>query len=164
MRRYLPSPAMVVALLALLVALGGTAIAANVVPLANHARVADNAKKLQGKNPAQLAAMPSPATTLDGKTADQIADTPGPASTIADTIVVKTESATVEGFGTTDASVECSAGQKAIAGGWETPSEAAGSLFGFDSRPSSNGAAWKLRLASATDVDVQVTLYAICVK
>jgi hypothetical protein len=163
MRRYLPSPAMVVALLALLIALGGTGIAANVVPLANHARVADNAKKLQGKNPAQLAAMPGPATTLGGKTADQIADTPGPASSIADLVVTKKSSGTVPGFDSLDATVTCDAGQKAVGGGFETPG-AAGEIFAFDTRPNSTGTAWKLRLVSSTDIDTPVDLYAICVK
>ena len=51
MRRQLPSPALVVASVALVVALTGTAIAANVVPLAARAKVADNAKKLGGKTP-----------------------------------------------------------------------------------------------------------------
>ena len=44
----LPNPAMIVALLALFVALGGTAVAAGVVPLARRALLADNAKKLNG--------------------------------------------------------------------------------------------------------------------
>jgi|RhiMetdeSRZDD1v2_1073273.scaffolds.fasta_scaffold44029_8 hypothetical protein len=46
-----PSPAMVVALIALFVALGGTATAVTVavVPLAERANVADNALRLRGK-------------------------------------------------------------------------------------------------------------------
>jgi len=39
---------MIVALLALFVALSGTAVAAGIVPLAKRALVADNAKKLNG--------------------------------------------------------------------------------------------------------------------
>ena len=50
------SPAMVVALLALFVALSGTAVAAGVVPLAKRSLSADNAKKLQGDTKAQIAA------------------------------------------------------------------------------------------------------------
>src|SRR6266516_614707 len=52
----LPNPAMIVALLALFVALGGTAVAAGVVPLARRALLADNAKKLNGLTAAQIAA------------------------------------------------------------------------------------------------------------
>jgi hypothetical protein len=57
-----PSPALVVALSALFVALSGSAVAAGIVPLAKHARtadsatVADNARHLGGKTAAQLAA------------------------------------------------------------------------------------------------------------
>jgi hypothetical protein len=70
MRVRLPSPATAIAVLALIVALTGTAYAANVVPLAKRALVADNAKKLKQKTPAQIAAMPGPATSLNGQTAD----------------------------------------------------------------------------------------------
>ena len=49
-----PSPALVLAVVALFVALSGTAVAAGVVPLAKRALVADNAKKLQGKTTAQI--------------------------------------------------------------------------------------------------------------
>ena len=45
-RKRLPSPALVIAVLALFVALSGTAVAAGIVPLAKRALVADNAKKL----------------------------------------------------------------------------------------------------------------------
>jgi Collagen triple helix repeat (20 copies) len=60
-----PSPALVVALLALFVSLSGTAVAAGVVPLAKRAlvadkaksaKVADNARRIGGRTPAQLAA------------------------------------------------------------------------------------------------------------
>ena len=57
MKRFrLPSPSMVVALLALFVALGGTAVAAGIVPLAKRALVADNAKKLGGLSLGQIGA------------------------------------------------------------------------------------------------------------
>jgi hypothetical protein len=163
MRPRLPSPAMTVALVALLVALSGTALAAGVVPLAKRALVADNAKKLGGRSAAQIASIPGPATTLNGKTADDIASTPGPTSTITGTIVVKKEALTIESFQTIDSTVECDAGQKAIGGGFEAP-DAAGAVFSFDTRPNADGTAWKLRLGSATDVNVTGQLYAICVK
>ena len=58
--RKRPSPALVVALLALFVSLSGTAVAAGVVPLAKRAltadkaKVADNAKKLEGQTAAAI--------------------------------------------------------------------------------------------------------------
>jgi hypothetical protein len=52
-----PSPALVVAIIALFVALGGTAgaVVAAAVPLAKRALVADNAKKLGGQTGQQPA-------------------------------------------------------------------------------------------------------------
>jgi hypothetical protein len=152
---------MIVALLALLVALGGTAIAANVVPLANRARVADNAKKLRGKSPAEVAAMPGPATTLDGKTAEQIAALPGPATTIADLVVVKTAPLSIPGGEVVDLAVQCDAGQKAIGGGYDAPDTL---LFLSDTRPTASDGGWKLRLANGFEDPATGTLYAICVK
>ena len=71
--RKRPSPALVVALLALFISLSGTAVAAGVVPLAKRAlmadkaKVADNAKKLDGPASAALlqkaAQMPGPASS-----------------------------------------------------------------------------------------------------
>ncbi len=59
----LPSPAMVVAMLALLVALSGTAVAAGIVP---KAKVALNSLKLQGKTAVQVAALAPAPTTAGG--------------------------------------------------------------------------------------------------
>jgi hypothetical protein len=61
MKRRLPSPALVMSTLSLFVALGGSAVAAGIVPLAQRARTADsatvaaNAKKLGGKTASQIA-------------------------------------------------------------------------------------------------------------
>src|SRR6476619_6408325 len=71
-----PSPALVVASLALAVSLSGTAVAAGVVPLAKRALSADNAKKLGSQSAAQVVAAASAHTAdsdhLQGKTADEI--------------------------------------------------------------------------------------------
>ena len=68
--RRMPSPALVIAVAALFVSLGGTAVAAGVVPLAKRALVADTAKKLGGQTPAQLTAaaakQPGPASSAAG--------------------------------------------------------------------------------------------------
>ena len=55
--RKRPSPALVVAVLALFVSLSGTAVAAGVVPLAKRALSADNAKKLEGQTAAAIASL-----------------------------------------------------------------------------------------------------------
>ena len=62
-RFHLPSPAMVLATIALFVALTGTAVAAGIVA---KAKFALNAGKLQGSTAAQVAAMPGPASTAAG--------------------------------------------------------------------------------------------------
>jgi hypothetical protein len=77
-----PSPATVLASIALLVSLSGTAIAAGAVPLAKKALFARNAGKLQGKTARQVARIPGPATRLNGLRATQIAAMPGPATTL----------------------------------------------------------------------------------
>jgi hypothetical protein len=63
MRLRRPSPALVVALVALFMSLSGTAVAAGVVPMAKRALFAKNAGKLQGKSARQVAAIPGPASS-----------------------------------------------------------------------------------------------------
>jgi hypothetical protein len=175
-----PSPALVVALLALFVSLAGTAVAAGVVPLAKRALVADNAKKLGGKTRAQVAATPGPATTLggktadeiaatpgpatslDGKSADQIAATPGPASTAAGLVSIKSAAWALAGNEGKDFSVACDAGQKAIAGGFDNPS---GAALALDTRPSSDGGSWVIFLGNlSASAGASGTIYAVCLK
>src|SRR2546423_9864581 len=100
-RKRLPSPAMVIAVLALFVALGGTAVAAGVVPLAKRALVADNAKKLGGLTPAAL-----------------VAGIPG-------LVTVRTQPWSLGADGGNDFSVGCNAGEKAIGGGDRKPNRPA---------------------------------------
>jgi hypothetical protein len=161
-RRQLSSPALIVALAALGVALTGTAIAADIVPLAARARVADNAKKLGGKTPAQVARMPGPATTLNGKTADQIASTPGPTNSAAGAVVYKQATQTLKPAEIVDTTTACDAGAKAIGGGFQGPAD--NLIVTYDSRPNAEGTAWRLRLASYDADDAQVTLVAVCLK
>ena len=162
MRIRMPSPALVVAAVALIVALTGTAVAQNVVPLAARAKVADNAKKLGGKTPAQVARMPGPATLLNGKTADAIAATPGPASAVASLVTYKTANRTLEPGVIVDTTTTCDAGQKAISGGFQGPAD--NLVTTFDSRPSTDGLSWRLRLASYSPENASVTLVAVCLK
>jgi hypothetical protein len=89
-----PSAAMVVALLALFVALGGTAVAAGVVPLAKRALVADNAKKLNGLTASQIAAG------------------------IQDRVTVKTGIWSVAANNDASVGVHCDPGTKPLSGGY----------------------------------------------
>ena len=153
----LPSPAMAVALAALFVALSGTAVAAGVPALAKRALVADNAKKLGGQTPAALLASAKQAADASAAAAAQ---QPGPASTAAGLITVKTAAYALGSNDERTFSVTCDAGQKAIAGGYDNP---VGSVLGFDSRPTSDGAGWSNYLAAASTGGAG-NVYAICLK
>lgn len=153
-----PSPAAVIALLALFVALGGTAVAAGVVPLAKRALVADNAKKLGGKTAAQIAATPSPAAD-----AAQIAAMPSPAATAAGLVVIKTQPWSQSPGQGSDLVISCDAGQKVVAGGYEDPG---GWTHSWDTRPTPDGGSWHLYVytSSYASGPQSGTLYAICLK
>lgn len=139
----LPSPAFVVALIALFVALSGSAVAASVVPLAKRALFAVNAGKLGGKTAAQIAALPGPPTS--GAT------------------LVSTKTAPFAlGAGEAKAvTVACGTGEKAIAGGFSTDQV----VFAFDTLPSSDGGSWQIFLANgSSSAGASGTLYVVCLK
>lgn len=139
-RIRLPGPAMMVALLALFVALSGTAVAAGIVPLAKRALVADNAKKLNGST---------------------LKDIVGGIATAAPALVsVQTQPWSLNAGGGNDFSVACASGAKAIAGGYENPT---GDAVALDTRPSSDQTAWKIFLQNiSSSAGASGTLYAIC--
>lgn len=144
---------MAVAMLALFVALSGIATAAAVIPLAKRALVADNAKKLGGKTPAQVSA----ASVAAARAA---AAQPGPASTAAGLVVVKNLSGgQLAADAGRDFSVACDAGQKVMGGGFTSD----GSVFSFDSYPQSD-TTWVMFLANAGTTPANVTLYATCLR
>ena len=89
----LPSPAIVIACVALLVSTSGTAIAAS--PIVKRALFANNAGKLQGKTAAEVAALP------------------GPASTAAGVVSTKTLADTVGAGAARELTIACDAGKKA---------------------------------------------------
>lgn len=153
-----PSPATVIALLALFVALSGTAVAAGVVPLAKRALVADNAQKLQGKTALQIAAAPSPASN-----ASAIAAMPSPASSAAGLVAVKTAPWTVSPKQYLAFTAMCDAGQKAISGGWADPS---GWGHAYESYPTAAGDGWTtwIYVGSNAPATQSGSVYAVCVK
>lgn len=130
-----PSPALVVALIALFVSLSGTAVAAGLVPLAKRALVANNAMKLQGKSAKAVAAMAKPSAG----------------------VTVKTAPWSLNANAQNDFTTTCPSG-KAIAGGYDNP---IGTAIAFDTRPSSDGRSWKLYLAAGTDAS-SGSLYVVC--
>jgi hypothetical protein len=145
-----PSAALVVAMIALFVALGGTAgaVVTAAVPLAKRALVADNAKKLAGQTPSQLVSA--------------AAQAPGPASTAAGLISVKSTPFALSANGQGAFTATCDAGQKAIAGGYANP---VGTAFSVDNGPTSDGAGWSIYLLEGTGDSVAAGLVqAICLK
>jgi hypothetical protein len=147
--RKLPSPALVIAVLALFVSLSGTAVAAGVVPLAKRALTADNSKKLGGQTAGAIAA--------------SAAQRPGPASSAAGLITIKTTPYSIPPAGQNDFAVMCDAGQKAVGGGYDDPS---GYVHPWDSRPTADGAGWRMYLEAANTAPAAQTgtVYAVCVR
>jgi hypothetical protein len=146
-----PSPAFVVGMVALFVALGGTAgaVVAQAVPLAKRALVADNAKKIGGQTSAQIVS--------------QASEAPGPASTAAGLVVIKPGAWSLGPDGSADFTVTCDSGQKAIGGGWDDPS---GWAHAWDNRPMADGTGWRTYITVAdTAPGVQSGgLYAVCLR
>jgi hypothetical protein len=142
----LPSPAMVVALVALFVALGGTAVAAG--PIVKRALLADNALKLQGKT---LSAVVQQAAAEGAKL-------PGPASSAAGLVSTKSTSASVAADGEGEFAASCDAGQKVVSGGYST----SGPVISFDSRPTSD-TTWSVYLANLSQSNAaNISVYAVC--
>ena len=145
-----PSAGLVVAMIALFVALGGTAgaVVTAAVPLAKRALVADNAKKLSGQTSSQLVS--------------QAAAAPGPASTATSLIAVKTAPFALSANGQGAFTATCDAGQKAIAGGYANP---VGTALSVDNGPTSDGSGWSIYLIEGTGDSVAAGLVqAICLK
>ena len=151
-----PSPGLVVALVALFFALGGTAgaVVTAAVPLAKRALVADNAKKVGGVTAAQL-----------GGAAVQLAlkespAGPRPASTAAGLVAIKTGTASLAADAEGEFTVSCDTGQKVLGGGFTSN----GAVFSFDSFPASD-TAWRLYLANGSQsAGANITLYATCLR
>jgi hypothetical protein len=146
-----PSPALVVASLALFVSLGGTAVAAG--PIVKRALYAENAGKLGGKT---LAAVVQ-------QSASEGARLPGPSSSAAGLVTVKSSAWSVGPGQGSDFTVACDGGQKAVAGGWEDPS---GWGHDWDSRPTPDGAGWRIYVSVAHDAPAAQsgTLYVVCLR
>jgi hypothetical protein len=165
-----PSPATIIALLALFIAMSGTAVAAGVVPLAKRALVADNAKALQGKTVTQLLAHErQPAKKalesdrIDGMHAQDVAALPSPASTAAGMVNVKTGTWSVSPRDYRPFTVTCDAGQKAISGGWMDP---AGWAAAYESYPTPTFDGWTtwIWVSGGAPGGQSGTVYAICLK
>ena len=158
LKRRRPSPALVVAMVALFVALGGTAgaVVNAAVPLAKRALVADNAKKVGGLTATQLG------TAAAQAGAELSAKVPGPASTASALVTIKTAPWSLGGGQGNDFAAACDAGQKVVAGGYDNPS---GDALALDTRPGPDGTSWRVFLVNISDTaGASGTVYAICLK
>ena len=146
-----PSPAMGVALLALFISLGGTAGAVSqvIVPhakLADLAKVANDARKLNGKTSTQLV--------------NEAATAPGPASSASGLLSYKTAAITVAAGQAADFSIACDAGTKVVSGGYSY--QGSGLLLALDTYPA-NDTTWTIFLANGSASNpVNATLHAVC--
>ncbi len=153
-----PTPAFVIAMIALFVALGGTAgaVVTAAVPLAKRALVADNAKKLNGVTAGQLGGA---AVQLALK---QSPAGPRPASTAASLIAVKSAPFALTADGQAAFTATCDSGQKAISGGYTNP---VGVAVSFDTGPTSDGSGWSIYLVEASGTSAAAGLVqVVCLK
>ena len=143
LRLRAPSPALVVAVIALFVALSGTAVAAGVVPMAKRALFANNAGKLQGKSARQIAAIPGPANSA----AELVSTAAAPFA------LAPSEDKVF--------SADCQAGATAMSGGYGTP----GAVFGADAGPTPDGGGWAIHLVNLSDTaSATGTVTAVCLE
>jgi hypothetical protein len=155
-----PSPALVIALIALFVSLSGTAFATGMVPVAKRALFANNAGKLRGKTPRQIANIPGPATDLDGMTSEDIAELPGPASTASSLVSTRSAPFALAPGQAQDFSALCPEGAKAVSGGFTSPNP----VLSADTRPTENGSGWTLYLMNLSGTDSAMgNVQAVCI-
>jgi hypothetical protein len=142
LRIKLPSPALVIACLALFVALSGTAVAAAIVPLAKRALSADT---LKGKTPAALVR--------------EAAQLPGPASSAGGVFSTKTQGDSLGADTYRELMVACDSGRKAVGGGFWSD----GPVVDMGSRPVGD-TTWQLGLYNlSTTRAATLTLHVVCV-
>ena len=154
MRR--PSPALVVAMVALLFALGGTAgaVVSAAVPLAKRALVADNAKKLGGQTSAQIVSQAA------SQAVSQSPAGPRPASTAAGLLSQKTANGQI-GAGTFgNVAVSCDPGQKATGFGYSASPPLA-LLVGVQPQGDTG---WSLMFLNIDDAALSVNVFATCLR
>jgi hypothetical protein len=146
MRIRKPSPAMMVALLALFIALGGTAVAA-AVPLAKRALVADNARKLGGRTANQIITAASAV--------------PGPATSASGLVTVRQGQFTLPPDQEGTATLQCQSGERAISGGFTSPN----SVVAADTAPTGDGAGWQIYLINlSSSAPATGNLVVVCLR
>jgi hypothetical protein len=152
------SPALVVALVALFVSLGGTAVAAGVVPLAKRALTADKAKHAAVADVAKKLG-PQAAAAL----AQQAGQLPGPASSAAGLVSAKTTAFSLAAGQQSMFTAACGSGEKALSGGYSYDSSAL--VIPVDSLPTGDGSGWQIYLLNLSDTaGASGTVHAVCLR
>jgi hypothetical protein len=156
-----PSPAMVVACVALFMGLTGGALGATIVPLAKRALSADKAKRATLADTATRAKTADNASKLEGKTAAEVAalvQVP-PVSDVSGLVSTKSSAWSLAPNQGTTFTVTCDAGSKATGGGYDNP---AGAAVPFDSGPTADGNGWKVFLGNLSGTaNASGTVYAV---
>jgi hypothetical protein len=177
------TPSLVLAMIALFAALSTSGYAAQIVPLAKRALTADKAKTANTAKLANLAKVANTARSADtaataqtanvavdaqalgGLTAAQIAAMPGPANALsASLFTVRTDSFELSQEGQiVGVTVNCQAGERAIAGGW---AQEDGAAYVLQDSPTANSTGWRFVVwgASGNNLAAVGTIYAICAK
>jgi hypothetical protein len=154
------SPTFVVAVVALFVALGGTAgaVVAQAVPLAKRALIADNAKKVGGQTSAQI--ISKAAQQGASQALQQSAAGARPASTATGLVVSKSQAAgSVDPGVIRVVQIACDSGQTVVGGGMSSD----GAVVTFDSYPL-NSTTWEVGFGNLGSGAANVSAYALCLK
>ena len=153
-----PSPALVIALIALFVSLSGTAVAAGIVPLAKRALTADRAKQAAVADVAKKLG-PAASTAL----AQQAGLMPGPASTAAGLVSLKSAPFSLGTGAGSMFTAPCGSGEKAVSGGFGYDSSAL--VLSSDSLPTGDGSGWQMYLFNLSSTSgASGTVYAVCLR
>ena len=177
LRRVRVTPSLVISAIALFVALSSTGVAATIVPLAKRALTADTAKVAKRAitadkantaataTSANTATTAGDATTLGGQTAAQIAATPGPASSLPGAILtLRSVGWSIQSVGTkTDAKALCTAGEKAISGGFDEVDGAATVTY---NRPLQDLSGWQFQVQGLPEdaLPANGSVWVVCAK
>jgi hypothetical protein len=170
-RVHRPSAPLVISLIALFVALSGTAMAttraippfAKKAGYATTAGTAKNSLKVNGQTAAQVAATPGPADTLNGQTAAQIIAAAKAGGSLA--VHVRTTGWNEDQPDRNiDWYADCLPGETVVGGGWD---ETAGiAVFQFNRPTAHNGVnAWQVQTRINEDAGAPAhgSIYAVCV-
>jgi hypothetical protein len=159
-----PSPALVIAVIALFMGLTGGAIGATVVPLAKRALTADKAKRATLADTATRAKTADNAAKLEGKTTAQVlaqVQIP-PVTDVSGLVSTKSQNWSLSPNGSNTFTATCDSGSKATGGGYDNPN---GDAIPFDSAPTGDGAGWKIVLGNlSATAPASGNVFVVCLK